>query len=85
MTLTVHFVDKTWNLQSFCLQTVTMFADYTGQNIADAVSDIFDNWGLSTENVVAFTTDSGSNVYIIAAFNSLDLLRISCFDHNFNF
>ena len=80
MTLTVHYVDKAWNLRSFCLETVPMFVDHTGKNIADAVSDIFDNWGLSTENVVAFTTDSGSNV--ISAFNSLNLLRISCFGHN---
>ena len=40
MTLTVHFVDKTWNLWSFCLETVPMFADHTGKNIADVVSDI---------------------------------------------
>ena len=52
MTLTVHFIDKTWNLRSFCLETVPLFTDHTGQNIADAVSDIFDNWGLSTKNVV---------------------------------
>ena len=37
MTLTVHFIDKTWNLQSFCLDTVPIFADHTGQNIADAM------------------------------------------------
>ena len=40
MTLTVHFIDKTWNLQSFCLYTVPVFADHTGQNIADAVVEI---------------------------------------------
>ena len=40
MTFTIHFVDKTRNLRLFCLQTVPMFTDHTGQNIADAVSDI---------------------------------------------
>ena len=40
MTLTVHFIDKTWNLQSFCLDTVPIFSDHTGQNITDAVMDI---------------------------------------------
>ena len=40
----------------------------------------FDNCGLSTENLVAFITDSGSNV--IAAFNFSGLLQISCFGHN---
>ena len=80
MTLTVHFIDKEWSLQAFCLETVPMFVDHTGQNIADAIADIFENWGLSTNKVVAFTTDSGANV--IAAFKSLKLLRISCFGHN---
>ena len=80
MTLTVHFIDKMWNLQSFCLDTVPIFVDHTGQNIADAVMDIFDNWQLSTDKLVAATTDNGSN--IVAAFNTLNLLRISCFGHN---
>ena len=44
MTLTVHFIDKEWSLQAFCLETVPMFVDHTGQNIADAIADIFENW-----------------------------------------
>ena len=80
MTLTVHFTDKTWNLQSFCHNTVPMFADHTGENIADAILDIFDNWQLSKDRLVATTTDSGSN--IVAVFNNLNLLRISCLGHN---
>ena len=46
--------------QACCLETVPMFVDHTGQNIADAIADIFENWGLSTNKVVAFTTDSGA-------------------------
>ena len=46
----------------------------------DAILDILDNWQLSTSNLVAATTDSGSN--IIAAYNILGLLRISCFGYN---
>lgn len=59
-----------------------MFADHTGKIIADSVLDILNNWELSTEKLVAFTTDSGSNV--VAAFNTLNLLWISCFGHNFD-
>ena len=80
MTLTVHFIDKTWNLQPFCLDIVPMFADHTGENIADAILDIFDNWQLSKDKLVATTTDSGANM--VAAFNNLNLLQISCFGHN---
>ena len=68
MMLTIHFIDKTWNLQSLCLDTVPMFADHTGQNIADAVLDIFDNWQLSTDKLVAATTDSGSNIVAASIF-----------------
>ena len=80
MTLTVHLIDKDWELQSFCLDTVPLFVDHTGKNIAEAFCDIFDNWQLSTDKLVATTTDSGSNV--VSAFKTLKLLRISCFDHN---
>ena len=45
-----------------------MFADHTGQNIADAVLDIFDNWQLSTDKLVAATTDSGSNIVAASIF-----------------
>jgi len=39
LTVTVHFVDKDWTLQSFCLDTTLLFEDHTGQNISEAVKD----------------------------------------------
>ena len=42
--------------------------------------DILSNWELNPEDIVATTTDNGSNV--IAAFKNLKILRISCFGHN---
>ena len=42
--------------------------------------DILANWEISTQNLIAATTDSGSNV--ISAFRKLGLLKISCFGHN---
>ena len=80
LTLTVHFVSSNWDLKSFCLDTAALYEDHTGQNIADAISDIFDNWNLDMKKLVATTTDNASNM--IAAFNLLDLLRLSCFGHN---
>ena len=38
------------------------------------------NWCLDLAKLVATTTDNGSN--FIAAFNSLEWIRISCFKHN---
>ena len=80
ITVTVHFISSNWDLQSFCLHTVPVFTDHTGQNTADAITDILDNWGLSRNDLVATTTDSGSN--IVSAFRILSALRISCFGHN---
>ena len=80
MTITIHFIGSDWELTSFCLETVPLFVDHTGQNIADAILDILDNWDLSRDNLVASTTDSGSN--IVSAFRIMNALRISCFGHN---
>lgn len=57
-----------------------MFTDHTGQNIADTISAILQNWELSKDKLVASTTDSGSN--IVLAFRILHGVRISCFGHN---
>ena len=80
ITITVHFINHDWELHTCCLETVPMFSDHTGQNIADTVSAIFENWDLSIDKLVASTTDSGSN--IVSAFRILNTVRISCFGHN---
>ena len=81
LTLSVHFISTNWDLiKSFYLDTAALYEDHTGRNIADAVTDIFDNWRLQVKNFVAATTDNGLNM--IAAFNILNLFRLSCFGHN---
>ena len=57
-----------------------MYEDHTGQNLADAVTDVLGNWDLRVDQIVATTTDNAAN--IIAAFNLLGMLRLSCFGHN---
>ena len=59
ITFTIHFIDSNWELLSFCFP---LYDDHTGQNIADATTDILDNWKLTKENLVAMTTDSGANI-----------------------
>ena len=73
-------ISSNWDLKSFFLDTAALYKDHTGQNIADAKSDIFDNWNLGMKKLVATTIDNASNM--IAAFSLLDLLRLSCFGHN---
>lgn len=67
-----------WDL--FCLDTVPIFEDHTGQNLAETVLDILGNWELQSEQLVCTTPDNGSN--FIAAFETLEWPRIGCFGHN---
>ena len=80
ITVTLHFIDYEWNLKSFCLDTVSMYDDHTGQNISDALLDVLENWELKQDKVVAITTDNGANV--VAALRNLGVARINCFGHN---
>lgn len=80
LTFTIHFVDASWNLTSNCLDTVPLYADHTGANIAETTTDILENWNLDVTRLVAMTTDNGSNV--VAAYRNLNILRVSCFGHN---
>ena len=73
-------VDPSWSLQAITLETIPLFEDHSGQNIAEVITDVLENWRLNSTKLVATTTDNGSN--FVAAFNSLEWFRISCFGHN---
>ena len=60
LSLTVHVIDKYWELKSYCLGTVPLLIDHTGQNI-ETLKDILANWNLDHEKLIATTTDNGSN------------------------
>ena len=76
----MHFIANDWELRSFCLDTVHVFEDHTGQNLAKTVLDILGNSELQSEQLVRTTTNNGFN--FIAAFETLEWPRISCFGHN---
>ena len=80
MTITILFISSDWELNSLCMETVSLFADHTGQNIADAILDILENRNFSRDNLVSTTTDSGSN--IVSVFRILNALRVNCFRCN---
>ena len=48
LSYTIHFVNENWELQSFCLETVPLFDDHTGDNIMASINDIMTNWNLTT-------------------------------------
>ena len=80
LSYTIHFVDKEWNLITFCLETVPLFEDHSGENLIEAISDIHANWNLSMDTLLVTTTDNGSN--FVAGFRTKGWTRLSCFGHN---
>lgn len=45
LSLTIHFIDKDWNLVSLCLQMVYFPEDCTGEAIAAGLADALASWG----------------------------------------
>ena len=80
ISFTIHFIDDKWELKTFCLDTVPILHDHTGQNLAEAIQDILANWKLDPANLICTTTDNKSN--FLSAFTILNWIRISCFGHN---
>jgi hypothetical protein len=69
---TVHYICSEWTLESHCLQAHYTPEDHTSLNLQE--------WNLEEKNLVAITTDSGSNIK--HACNLLKWNRLSCFGHN---
>ena len=59
LSLTMHYIDKQWNLKSINLETTPMFDDHTGVNLYEALNDILENWNLPLEKLACVTTDNG--------------------------
>ena len=71
ITFSLHLIDADWNLVSFCLDTAPLYEDHTGQNIADAILDVLENWALDKDQLVAVTTDK-----IFIVFRVLKVLKL---------
>ena len=79
LSYTVHFINNEWKIYSFCLDTVPLLKDHTGQNLAEAFQDILRNWRLDSDNLVGTTTDN-----VVCGMELLGWTRVSCFGHNLN-
>ncbi|XP_060793315.1 zinc finger BED domain-containing protein 4-like isoform X2 [Neoarius graeffei] len=79
MSLTVHYVNESWKIQSVCLQTSYFPQDHTGESIALELKDALSSWSLPEERLTCITTDSGSNV--IKAMKDNNWPNLKCFGH----
>ena len=67
---------------SFCLDTVPLFEDHTGQNLVEAFQDILRNWKLNSNDLVGTTTDNGGN--FVCGMELVGLTTVSSFEHYLN-
>lgn len=79
LVITIHFIDKQFNLKARVLQCVYVPEDHTGVNIAQRVTEVLEDFSLDKGRVVAVTTDSSSNMLV--ALRELEKIRLSCFGH----
>ena len=66
LSYTVHYVSDEWVLQSHCLQAHFMPERHTGINLQDAFLSTLQEWNLDESRQIAITTDSASNVKLLA-------------------
>ena len=75
MSLTVHFSDGNFTLQSKCLQTLEVPHDHNTVSLKDVISTMFSNWKIN-DKVRGGITDNGSNIV-----NAFRLLKIDQFPY----
>ena len=77
--LTIHYIDDTFQLQSHLLSTREFPESRNAENINDELQEIIGDWGLTESGIAGITTDNGSN--ILAAVDLLQWPHVSCSSH----
>ena len=79
ISLTVHFLDREFQLKARCLQTQYFPGEHTGENIAYGLREALTSWHLEEEQLTCVTTDNGAN--IVKAIELNHWVRLQCFGH----
>lgn len=80
--VTILYITPNFTLSSHLLETKEFSDSHSAENVAMELRSILDQWELSTENVVAATTDNYANV--VRAIQINDWLNVPCFSHTLN-
>jgi len=59
--LTTHFISDDWKMQSVCLGTLPVSEWHTGVNISSWIEKMLRKFEISTQKIVSFVHDNGSN------------------------
>ena len=84
ITITVHYIDDEWNLQSAVLQTRPMFESHTGNNSAEVLRCAVDEWQLKRFHGIQPVTSDGAANMGVACREGNFKPHIKCFAHTIN-
>ena len=79
MGVTIHFIDINFCLSSYLFDVKELLDNHTGENIAEHLSKIMNDWHLSSANLSGVTIDNGSNM--LKAVSTLHWGHMPCFSH----
>jgi hypothetical protein len=80
LSLTVHYIDDEWTLQSHLLETHQFVQAHTGDNLASELEGMLEAWKLPAMKLSAATTDNAAN--IVLAMEILGWEHFRCFSHS---
>ena len=80
LSLTVHYIDDEWTLQSHLLETHQFAQAHTGDNLASELEGMLETWKLPAIKLSATTTDNAAN--IVLAMEILGWEHFCCFSHS---
>lgn len=79
ITVTCHYIDGDFKLQSNVLQTRAMNDSHTGVNTAAVLAEVEAEWGCQVRSL---TTDNARNMKVAA--REANMMHIGCFAHTIN-
>ncbi|CAG8691602.1 16950_t:CDS:2, partial [Cetraspora pellucida] len=92
LSLTIHFVDSSWKLNSFLLDIILMEVRHMGSNMANVIMNVLSEFGLK-KKTLALTTDNASLMIVCGElimeeleeeFDNLEFLHYRCITHILN-
>ena len=79
LTVTIHFIDNMWKICSRVLSTEEMPEHHTGQNIAERVIKIPDEWNIKAMQISAIVHDNAANA--VCGVEKTDWSHFDCVGH----
>lgn len=81
LTITCHYVDKNWIMQSKVLQTEHFYCSHTGENVGHELTNCLLNWGIK-DKASAISSDNAFN--LIVAIEVAGVQKLGCLAHTLN-